>query len=75
MEIRKSFCAGLSADSSEKMTIKQALKTQLQGISILRGFQKRRAVCHLHPQDEGLQGVITVCFSIPEKDLSEHLNE
>lgn len=75
METGESSCAGLSADYSEKMTIKQALKAQLQGVSILREFQKKRAACHLHPQDEGCRVAIPVCFSVPEKELSEYLSE
>ena len=75
MEIWESSCAGLSADSSEKMIIKQALKTQLQGVSILREFQKKRVACHPHPQDEGCRVAIPVCFTVPEKEPSEYLSE
>lgn len=73
-EIWKSFCAGPSADSSEKMTIKQALRTQLQGVSVLRGIEKRRAACHPHAQDERCRVAIPVGFSVPEKELSDWIH-
>ena len=54
---------------------KHKCRSQLQETLTLRGVQNRRgpAICVLKRRD--FPGFLTVCFTVPEKELREYLNE